>query len=244
MGVINISNATNTYKKHPAVHHLSGSFTEGSMTALVGPNGSGKTTLLKGILGLKEVNEGGIEVKMSREEIAYLPQSANIDRNFPINVIDFLMFGFFEKAGIFKRITEEMKEKAEVALQSVGLKGFEKRPIATLSIGQFQRILFARAMLQDAKLIILDEPFNAIDAKTTSDLLGLLQRWHGEKKTIIAVLHDIEQVRAHFPEALLIAREKIAWGPTKEALCAENLLKARHIMEAWNDGAEICTVHN
>lgn len=244
MGLVNINNATITYKKHPAVHHLSGSFEMGSMTAVVGPNGSGKTTLLKGILGLKDVSEGAIKLEMPKEKVAYLPQSANIDRSFPINVCDLLFFGFFEKTGVFGRITKDMKERAEMALTSVGLKGFEKRTISTLSSGQFQRVLFARAMLQDAKLIILDEPFNAIDAKTTADLLELMHRWHDEKKTIIAVLHDIEQVKNNFPETLLIAREKIAWGPTKETLSAENLLKARRMMEAWNEGAPHCEIHN
>jgi zinc/manganese transport system ATP-binding protein len=125
-------------------------------------------------------------------------------------------------------------------LQAVGLGGFESRWLSELSAGQVQRTLFARVLLQDADLILLDEPFNAIDARTTADLLLLLQRWRQEARTVIAVLHDIEQVREHFDETLLLAREPIAWGPTAEVLRAEHLFKARQMAEAWDDRAPPC----
>jgi len=125
---------------------------------------------------------------------------------------------------------------------SVGLTGFENRAIGTLSGGQMQRMLFARVLLQDARLIVLDEPFNAIDAKTSADLLALIHRWHAEGRTVLAALHDMDLVRAHFPQTLLLAREPVAWGETAEVLTAENLLEARRMCEAFDDAAPACAV--
>jgi zinc/manganese transport system ATP-binding protein len=112
--------------------------------------------------------------------------------------------------------------------------------VATLSGGQMQRALFARLLLQDAAVILLDEPFTAIDAKTTADLLDVVRRWHGEARTVVAVLHDMELVRRVFPDTLLIAREPIAWGATAAVLRPENLLGARRMMEAHDPHATVC----
>jgi zinc/manganese transport system ATP-binding protein len=122
----------------------------------------------------------------------------------------------------------------------VGLSGFENRGIGTLSGGQMQRMLFARVLLQDARLIVLDEPFNAIDTKTSADLMALVQQWHAEKRTVLAALHDMDLVRAHFPETLLLARGKVAWGATAEVLTSENLTEARRMCEAFDDSAAAC----
>jgi zinc/manganese transport system ATP-binding protein len=105
-----------------------------------------------------------------------------------------------------------------------------------------QRMLFARLLLQDARVIVLDEPFNAIDAKTSADLLELVRRWHREQRTVLAALHDLELVRSHFPDALLLARQPVAWGRTLEVLTPENLTKARHMCEAFDEQAEACVV--
>jgi zinc/manganese transport system ATP-binding protein len=106
-----------------------------------------------------------------------------------------------------------------------------------------QRMLFARVLLQDAAVIVLDEPFNAIDAKTSSDLLALVRRWHEEKRTVLAALHDMDLVRANFPETLLLARGEVAWGPTAQVLTANILARARQMCEAFDDGAAACAVH-
>ena len=134
------------------------------------------------------------------------------------------------------------RDKITKALAAVGLNGFENRSIGTLSGGQMQRMLFARALLQDARLIVLDEPFNAIDAKTSADLLALVRRWHGEQRTVLAALHDLDMVRGHFPETLLLARGPVAWGSTAEALTPENLLVAMRMCEAFDDRAAACAV--
>ncbi|TIW88451.1 MAG: ATP-binding cassette domain-containing protein, partial [Mesorhizobium sp.] len=134
----------------------------------------------------------------------------------------------------------EDRDDVGKALMAVGLGGFEKRPIDTLSGGQLQRTLFARVLLQDADLILLDEPFNAVDAKTVGDLIALIKHWHGEERTIMVVVHDLDLVRQNFPETLLLARQPIAWGETRETLKPENLLRARRFHEAWEENAPWC----
>jgi len=229
------------YDRHPAVHHLTGSFATGSLTAVVGPNGSGKSTLLKGLIGLLAPLDGRLERNgLCRSDIAYLPQQAEIDRSFPISVVETVLLGHWQTIGLFRPVTRALRRQAEEALVAVGLDDFDRRPIASLSAGQFQRVLFARMLLQNCPVILLDEPFTAIDARTTADLLRVVVGWHGEGRTIIAVLHDLDQVRENFPDTLLIAREPIAWGTTTEALRAEHLFQARQMAEAWDDRAEVC----
>ena len=238
---IRVENLTLAYQGHPAVHHLSGGFEPGSMTAVVGPNGAGKTSLLAGLMGRLRPSTGSIHMPAGLAgQIAYLPQQAEIDRSFPVRVLDVVMLGHWRRLGAWRGASPLHIDQALNALAAVGLAGFGARSIAELSAGQFQRVLFARVLLQDAPVILLDEPFTAIDARTTADLLALLARWHGEARTVVAVLHDLEQVRSHFPRTLLLAREGIAWGPTTEALKPENLLRARRLSEGWDDDAPWC----
>lgn len=229
------------YDRRPAVHHLEGAIRRGELVALVGPNGAGKSTLLKGVIGEAKPLDGRIQLAgLRRREIAYLPQVAEIDRSFPIRVFDLVAAGLWRWLGAWGRLGWREAERVEAALAAVGMSGFEQRPIGTLSGGQMQRALFARVLLQDAQLILLDEPFTAIDSKTTTDLLAVVARWHGESRTIVAALHDLELVRRHFPRTLLLAREPVAFGPTEQTLSARNLLRARQLCEAWDDGAEVC----
>jgi zinc/manganese transport system ATP-binding protein len=227
------------YNSHPAVHHLNGSVRAGSLTAVVGANGSGKSTLMKGIVGVLKPMAGTC-LKANGARIAYLPQQSELDRSFPARVIDLVMMGLWPKRGLLGRITGEDRHAVSKALMAVGLEGFEKRPLDTLSGGQLQRTLFARVLVQDAEIILLDEPFNAVDAKTLGDLISLIKRWHGESRTVMVVVHDLELVREHFPETLLLARQPIAWGITAETLRPENLLRARRFDEAWHDDAPWC----
>jgi zinc/manganese transport system ATP-binding protein len=231
------------YDRHPAVHHLSGEVAPGALLAIVGPNGAGKSTLFRGIVGILKplagtILTGGLDVK----DIAYLPQTVDIDRSFPISVFDFVGIGLWRKVGVFGGIGGEARKKIAQALAAVGLSGFENRTIGTLSGGQTQRMLFARVLLQDARLIVLDEPFNAVDAKTSTDLLALVKRWHAEERTVLAALHDLDLVRANFPDTLLLARGKVAWGVTSEVLTVENLMEARRMCEAFDDTAAACAV--
>jgi zinc/manganese transport system ATP-binding protein len=240
---IRFRDVTLGYDRHPAVHHLTGEVASGTLLAIVGPNGAGKSTLFRGLVGILKPLAGSIETGgLDLRDIAYLPQTADIDRSFPISVYDFVGTGLWRVTGFFGGIGKQARDKVTHALAAVGLNGFENRPIGTLSGGQMQRLLFARVLLQDARLIVLDEPFNAIDAKTSVDLLALVQRWHGEKRTVLAALHDMDLVRANFPETLLLARGPVAWGATSEVLTAENLLEARRMCEAFDDSAAACAV--
>ncbi len=240
--VLRFRDLTLGYDRHPAVHHLAGEIERGALLAVCGPNGAGKSTLLKGIAGVLRPIGGRIE-RMGCEprQIAYLPQAADIDRSFPISVFDMVAMGHWRSMGLFGGLGQARKLKVFDAIAAVGLTGFEDRSIGTLSGGQMQRMLFARLLLQDAPVILLDEPFTAIDARTMADLVDIVKRWHGENRTVIAVLHDFEMVREHFPQTLLLAREKVAWGDTRETLSAENLLRARRIVEAFDREALECT---
>ena len=234
-------NLTLGYDRHPAVHHLDGAVRAGSLTAVVGPNGAGKSTLFKGVVGVIKPLAGRIERNGVRpQDIAYLPQVAEIDRTFPISVYDMVSMGLWRGKGLFGGIGAKDRDTVEGAIAAVGLTGFEPRPIGTLSGGQMQRMLFARLLLQDARVIVLDEPFNAVDAKTCADLLALVRRWHSEQRTILAAMHDLEMVKANFSETLLMAREPVAWGPTADVLTPENMLRARKMCEAFDEQAEAC----
>jgi len=229
------------YDRHPAVHHLAGDVAAGALLAVVGPNGAGKSTLFRGLVGILKPLSGSISLGgLDARDIAYLPQTADIDRGFPITVFDFVGTGLWRATGLFGGIGNAERKKIAAALAAVGLTGFENRAIGTLSGGQMQRLLFARLMLQDARLILLDEPFNAIDSRTSADLLLLVKRWHAEGRTILVALHDLETVRAHFPETLLFARGPVAWGPTEEVLTPDNLLVAMRMCEAFDDSAAAC----
>ena len=236
-------NLTLGYDRHPAVHHLDGVVQSGSLTAVVGPNGAGKSTLFKGVVGVIKPLAGRIERHGVRpQDIAYLPQIAEIDRSFPISVYDMVSMGLWRGKGLFGGIGSKDRDTVESAISAVGLTGFEPRPIGTLSGGQMQRMLFARLLLQDARVIVLDEPFNAIDAKTSADLLALVRRWHSEQRTVLAAMHDLEMVKVNFPETLLLAREPVAWGRTVEVMTPENWARARHMCEAFDEQAQACVV--
>jgi len=236
---VRLHDLTVAYRGHPAVHHLSGAFVAGAMTAVVGPNGAGKSSLLGALSGALRGFEGRIE-RDAALRIAYLPQASALDRSFPVRVFEVVAMGLWARIGQFGALRDADRKRVEDALAAVGLSGFDQRLLGELSAGQAQRVLFARVLVQDAELILLDEPFNAIDARTTADLLALLHRWKDEARTVIAVLHDLDQVRANFDQTLLLAREPVAWGPTAQVLDAAHLFKARQMAEAWDDTAARC----
>lgn len=244
---IEIRNLTLAYQGHPAVHHLSGAFQAGSLTAIVGPNGAGKSTFLSALSGQKSGIEGSIHfadnvrvTSGARPKLAYLPQQSSIDREFPVRVLDVVALGAWREIGSFSPVSAEIRRRASEVLTAVGLIGFERRYVGELSVGQLQRVLFARLLMQDAQIILLDEPFNALDTRTAEDLLRVVLNWHRQSRTVIAVLHDLEMVRQHFPQTLLLAREVIAWGPSVEVLSSENLQRARQTAEYWDDRAPWC----
>lgn len=241
--IIRFDNLTLGYNRHPAVHHLRGEVAAGSLLAVVGPNGAGKSTLLKGIVGELRPMQGCVElVGLGREEIAYLTQQSTLDVSFPIVIYDFVAMGLWAQFGAFRGFNRAAKQRIEAAIAAVGLSGLENRPIGQLSGGQLQRARFARLTLQDSPLVLLDEPYGAIDANTVRDLAALVRGWNSEGRTVISVLHDFEHVRQEYPETMLLAREEVARGATAAVLSEENLHRARHLAEAQGEGsaAAIC----
>ncbi|MGH6825141.1 zinc ABC transporter ATP-binding protein AztA [Methyloceanibacter sp.] len=238
---ISFHDLTLGYDRHPAVHHITGEVDRGELLALVGPNGAGKSTLLKGIVGQLKPLSGSLSLDgLKRSDIAYLPQQIDIDRSFPITVFDAVTMGLWREIGAWRGVDSGRSVAVLQALATLGLQDLGDRSVGALSGGQFQRVLFARLLLQDAAIILLDEPFRAVDTKTVDDLLRLIEHWHSEGRTVIAALHDLDQVRQHFAKTLLLAREAVAWGPTKQVLTPKNLVRSRQLTEAWDEHAEVC----
>jgi zinc/manganese transport system ATP-binding protein len=210
------------------VHDLSGSFAPGTLTAVAGPNGAGKSTLLLAMCGLLPVTSGSIAWGgIDARSVALLPQEGRVDRLFPITCRDVVALGWTSRLGLFRRIGREHYMAADRALASVGLDGLGSRPIGALSAGQFQRVLFARTIVRDAPVILLDEPFSAVDATTEADLMGIVRLWHRQGRTVVVVLHDLDLIRAEFPQTLLLGSGTHVWGATNEVLTASAVRQAR-----------------
>jgi zinc/manganese transport system ATP-binding protein len=236
---IELHDLTLGYDRHPAVHHINAQIAPGSLLALVGPNGAGKSTLIKALAGELRPIRGGVH-GLAHQRIAWLPQHSGLDPSFPTDVRRMVAMGLWHRVGALGRFTAEHRRLCDEALAAVGLTGFESRGLDTLSGGQLQRALFARLILQDAPVVLLDEPFAAVDNRTSTDLLALLHRWQHQGKTVIVVLHDLTQVRAHFPLTLLLARELVAFGPTAEVLSDAHWAQAQRMQEPFDDNAPPC----
>lgn len=236
-----LENVTVSYRRLPAVHHVSVAFDEGEAWAVCGPNGAGKSTLLKAIMGLEKCDTGQVcHQGLHPQEIAYLPQQSETDRTQAMSVFELAATGLWYEIGFFGGISAAQRVRVHDALQRVGMADYADRLILQLSNGQFQRVLFARMLVQNAKFLLLDEPFNAIDAQTTAALLAILDECRADGQTVIAVLHDYAQVRAHFPQTVLLAREKIAAGATAEVLNQANLARAGAFRQDIFDATEWC----
>jgi zinc/manganese transport system ATP-binding protein len=215
--VITLKNVSVNYGRRRAIDEVSAQFAAGSLTAVAGPNGAGKSTLLKTIAGILRPISGEMKINLpAGRSIAYLPQTANINRDFPMSVLQVVCTGFWSVVGNFHAITPLMRAAAMHAIADVGLAGLEHRQISELSGGQFQRMLFARVIVQDAPVILLDEPFTAIDGETTQRLIQILLRWHAEKRTVICVLHDLLLIRKYFPESFVLAGRCLGSGHTHD----------------------------
>jgi zinc/manganese transport system ATP-binding protein len=218
-GRVLLCDVTVRYGRRVALDAVSGEFVSGSLTAVVGANGTGKSTLLAAIAGVVRLARG-VVVCAARQRLAYLPQIASIDRDYPLTVSELITLGGWQEFGAFRSPGTALRERAAVVAETVGLAGRLRRPIGEISVGELQRALFARLILQDAAVILLDEPFAAVDTQTVAVLLDQVMRWHQEGRTVIAVLHDLDLVQAHFPSTLVLARRCVAWGKTQVALSA------------------------
>jgi zinc/manganese transport system ATP-binding protein len=217
-GGVLLRDVTVRYGRRVALEAVSGEFAAGSLTAVVGANGAGKSTLLAAIAGVVRPAAG--VVNRAARRLAYLPQLAALDRDYPLSVAELITLGGWREFGAFRSPGIALQARATATAETVGLAGRLARPIGEVSAGELQRALFARLMLQDAAVILLDEPFAAVDAQSMSMLLDQVTRWHREGRTVIAVLHDLDLVRSYFPSTLVLARRCVAWGPTEMALPA------------------------
>lgn len=225
--LIALKNISHKYGSIFSVIDISYHFKIGSLTAIFGPNGGGKSTLLKLIAGLLSPNKGSISSTIRpSSRLGYLAQTKDIDRTFPLHVEDVVAMGLWPRLGLFKGLSVQECPSVNNALEKVGLTGFNKRSLTELSGGQLQRVFFARLIVQEADVILLDEPFTGVDNQTTKDLITLIQNWHQTGKTIIAVLHDMPLIHHYFPDCLLISKKLIASGPSAEVLTPENLAEA------------------
>lgn len=209
---------------------IHGHFAQGSMTAILGPNGAGKSTLIKTVIGFLKPAQGAVDIQPAlKQQMSLLPQLSEIDKSFPITVYDLVALGAWRRLGPFKSYSKAEQHRIQQALTQVGLQHHAQQLIGTLSGGQLQRALFARLIVRDPQIFLLDEPFAAIDEDTCEDLITLIKGWHQMGRTVIAVLHDAELVERIFPETLLLAGEQIAWGKTSEVLTEANLQYARKL---------------
>jgi zinc/manganese transport system ATP-binding protein len=232
--MIDLDTLSVAYPRNQVITDLSCHFEAPALWAIAGPNGAGKSTLLKTLLGLQKPSKGKITFKgFCPQEVAYLAQQNQLDRRFPLTVGDTIAMGLLREVGVFRKYTHEQREKMQDALEQVGLASFAHTPLQALSGGQFQRVLFARLILQKARVIFLDEPFAAVDGRTVEDLMRLLHIWVREGCLVMAVLHDLELVKDHFPHTLLLARHFYKGGPTAHVLTQENRQEALVASRLW-----------
>jgi zinc/manganese transport system ATP-binding protein len=232
--LITLDNVSVNYGHRVALHEVSGVFQAGSLTAIAGPNGAGKSSLLKAIVGALKPACGKVTLNEALPHtIAYLPQSSLVQRDFPISVEQAVATGFWAETGMGDVINAEKRARVAQALAEVGLAGFEKRQIGELSGGQFQRLLFARVIIQNAPIILLDEPFASVDAETTARLMQILLNWHESGKTVICVLHDLLLIQKYFPESFVLAGKCLGHGHTHKML-------EQKLLSFELDMAEIC----
>lgn len=228
---LSVAGLTVAYGEKPAVFSVDMTVAQGTMTAIVGPNGAGKSTLLKAVLGLVkplsgEVRLFGLALSRARDRIAYVPQRASVDWDFPARVIDVVLMGLHRELGLLRRVRPEHLDRARACLARVGMQDFATRQIGQLSGGQQQRVFLARALVQQADLYLLDEPFAGVDAATEKAIIGVLKELQAEGRSIVAVHHDLSTVRAYFDHLFLINTRAIAAGPVADVFTGENLQRA------------------
>lgn len=228
---LEIKGMTVSYGQKPAVFSVDMSVPRGAMTAIVGPNGAGKSTLLKAALGIitplaGQIRAFGKPIVQSRDRIAYVPQRASVDWDFPTRVLDVVLMGLFPKLGLLGRIRAHHRAQAMECLERVGMEDFAYRQIGQLSGGQQQRVFLARALVQDADLYVLDEPFAGVDAATEKAIIDVLKGLRDKGKTVIAVHHDLNTVTAYFDSVFMINTRKVAEGPVDSTFTVENLQAA------------------
>ncbi len=226
--LITIKNVGVSYAMQPHVLKDCNATIEGpTITGIIGPNGAGKSTLLKAILGLiqssGEILIDGEPAKKVLQKIAYVEQKSQIDFTFPITIRECVALGRTVKKKPLQRLTKEDWEKVDTAIEEVGLTDLASRQIGALSGGQFQRVLLARCMVQEAQYIFLDEPFVGIDMLSEKVIMTILRKWKEEGKTILMVNHDLSKVKEYFDQVILVKHAIVASGKTEDVFIKKYL---------------------
>lgn len=235
--VLKIRNLSLGYPGLTLFRGLSMDVEAGATLAVLGANGSGKSTFVKTLLGLMQPLSGRMDWAEGRpDEIGYLAQMTEFDRRFPIRVRDLAAMGAWQGLGLGGRLGREGRARVEAALEAAGVRDIADRALHTLSGGQLQRALFARVIMQDAPLILLDEPFAAVDQSTEAHLLSIIARWREEGRAVVLVVHDLSSVLDHCSHALLLGGGEARHGTVDEVLTPERLVAQRYMSEsqaAW-----------
>jgi manganese/zinc/iron transport system ATP- binding protein len=223
-----VDDLTVAYREKPVLWDIDLKVPRGVLMAIVGPNGAGKTTLIKTILGLVKPAAGRVLIhgkpyKEQRHLVAYVPQRGSVDWDFPTNVLDVVMMGRYGELGWIRRPGKTEQQLAEEALQKVGMLDFKKRQISQLSGGQQQRVFLARALVQEAQVYFMDEPFQGVDATTEKAIVKLLKELREAGKTVLVVHHDLQTVSEYFDWVMLLNVRSIASGKVREAFTENNL---------------------
>ncbi|MER3398458.1 MAG: manganese ABC transporter ATP-binding protein [Chloroflexota bacterium] len=225
---VEVADLTVAYRDRPVLWDVDVEVPVGVLMAVVGPNGAGKTTLLKAILGLVRPAAGSVRIfgqpiKAVRHLVGYVPQHREVDWDFPTNVLDVVMMGRYGHLGWFRRPGPQERAMALAALEQVGMRELADRQISQLSGGQQQRVFLARALVQDAQIYLMDEPFAGVDALTERAILNIMRSLRARGKTVVVVHHDLQTVREYFDWVLLLNVRRVACGPVAEVFTEENL---------------------
>lgn len=229
---VEVEDLTVAYDVKPVLWDIDLKIPTGKLMAVVGPNGAGKTTLIKAMLGLLRPVSGvvrftnGDDIRMLKKRIGYVPQSGSVDWDFPATVLDVVLMGCYGKLGWIRRPRKEDIELAKKTLKKVGMEEYASRQISQLSGGQQQRVFLARALVQEAEVYFMDEPFKGVDAQTEKAIVLLLKELKEQGKTVVVVHHDLQTVAEYFDWVTLINLQVVASGPVKEVFHEENLKKA------------------
>ena len=223
MNAIEIKNLTVAYGENIALENFNLNVEVGSLVALVGPNGAGKSTLIKTILKFLKQITG--KIKINGKNLAYVPQRNSVDWDFPTTLFDVVEMGCYGRVGLFKRVNKEEKQKVLKAIEQVGMLDFKDRQISELSGGQQQRAFIARALVQEADIYLMDEPFQGVDSTTEKSIVNILKKLKSEGKTLIIVHHDLQTVPTYFESVTFINKTVIASGKVKEVFTEENIDK-------------------